>query len=94
MFEVIKVNISEADAKELYTNDYMILLVEDSDTDDWVGNLIFVGTEQDRHEFYLKHRCPSGYLFFILKGIMLERFDSGSVQTVTPLRLKEVEYAI
>jgi len=90
MFNIIKSNISETDARELYPDKYMILMVEDCDMDELTGDLIFVGTEKGRREFYEKHEPPTGYLFLILKGHTLELRDLGSVQLVTPLRLEAV----
>ena len=94
MFQAIQTGISEADAKEMYPDKYMILLIEDRDMDDWVGDLIFVGTEQSRRTFDRENEIPEGYLFFMIKGITLERLDSGSVQPVTPFRLESVQHAI
>ena len=94
MFQVLKKRISESDAKELYPDKYMILLIEDREMDNWVGDLIFVGSERDRRRFDKENEIPEGYLFFMIKGITLERLDSGSVQPVTPFRLEGVQHAI
>jgi len=94
MFQAIKSSISEFAAKELYPDKYMILLVEDTDTNTWIGDLIFVGTERERRKFDSENKCPNGYLFFMIKGTLLEMIEAGSVQPVTPLHLEDAQYAI
>jgi len=64
MFAPIKTNVTEFEVKSLYPDKYMILLVEDRDVHEWIGDLIFAGTERERRKFYNENKAPDSYLFF------------------------------
>ena len=90
MFNTIMSNISEIEAKKLHPNKYMILLVNEQDAKNerWIGDIIFIGTSQDRRIFSVQNKCPDNHTFLMVTCTCLEQLESGSVQPVTPLRLE------
>ena len=95
MFNPLKINVSEADAKELYPDKYMVLLVstQNAEQEHWTGDLIFAGTSHERRLFLNKSVCPEGHTFLMVTGTKLEQYEFGSVQPVTSIKLEETEYA-
>ena len=75
MTTVIKSNIAEKEAMKLYPNERMVLLVEDrnKDDDEWVGDLVFVGTSKQRRDFLSNYKPLKGYTIFIFEGEVITR---------------------
>jgi hypothetical protein len=95
MFNTLRTNVSETDAKELYPDKYMVLLVstQNAEQEQWIGDLIFTGTSHERRLFLNQSICPENHTFLMVTGTQLEQYEFGSVQPVTPIKLEENEYA-
>jgi len=68
MLDVIKAGITPQQACEMFLNDYIILLIVDNYKSGATGDVVFVGSIDDRRTFAKKHNPPEGYSFFMLRG--------------------------
>ena len=68
MFDVIKANVSLQEAQKLYPNDYIILLKKPGGDVLSVGDVIFLGTEDEICEFADNNEPGEGYAFCMLEG--------------------------
>jgi len=74
MFNIIKANVTPQQAKEIYLNDYIVLLIIEDSKSDTTGDVIFVGSIAKRREFVKQNDPPDGYLFYMLRGDNLREY--------------------
>jgi len=76
MFDVIKANVAKLQAKTLYPDNWMVLLAKEphDDDEDVVGDIIFVGEEDETFPFLDGKETQEGYFFYIFRGNNLREF--------------------
>ncbi|MCL1843430.1 MAG: hypothetical protein FWF79_06425 [Defluviitaleaceae bacterium] len=71
MFEIIKANVTPQQAKAIYPDNWVVLLVkkaEGNEDEDLFGDIVFVGNEDEISPF-TKGKIPqTGYMFYRLRG--------------------------
>ena len=68
MFDVIKANITPQQAQALYPNDYIVLLKQMGGDLLSIGDVIFIGTEDEICMFTDNEEPGEGYVFCMLEG--------------------------
>jgi hypothetical protein len=74
MFDVIKANVTCEEAQELYPNNNIVLLGPTDGNDDTKGDVIYVGDAHGAYLFTEPIEPPTGYLFYMLRGLNLREF--------------------
>jgi len=74
MYDVIKSGITAQQAKEIYLNDYIVLLIIEDSKSDTIGDVIFVGSIADRRAFVKQNDPPEGYTFYMIRGDNLREY--------------------
>ncbi|MCL2628319.1 MAG: hypothetical protein FWD44_06460 [Oscillospiraceae bacterium] len=68
MFNIINAGITPQRACEMYLNDYIVMLIVGDIKNDTTGDVIFVGSIDDRRVFVKNHTPPDGLYFYMLRG--------------------------
>jgi len=83
MFINIETSVTRQQAKALHPNDWVVLHVKetDEDEDDVIGDIIFVGEEDEISPFTEGKKPQKGYAFYIFRGNNLRELTPIEVVT-------------
>jgi hypothetical protein len=71
MFEIIKANVTPQQAKAMYPDNWVVLIVkkaENNEEEDVFGDIVFVGNEDEISPFTRGKNPQAGHMFYRLRG--------------------------